>query len=127
LTLPADILQFIAEYLDSIGTLEVLLLLHSDPARRWTAGELSRELRSSLLSVESSLAILLGRRLAVEEAGGAYRFHAGTRALDEKTSRLAECYRERRTAVITAIFSRPTDAVRSFADAFRFKKDKSNG
>jgi hypothetical protein len=63
----------------------------------------------------------------VAATAGAYRFHAATRELEEKTRRLADCYRERRTAVITAIFSGPRDAVRSFAEAFRLKKDRSDG
>jgi hypothetical protein len=43
------------------------------------------------------------------------------------TRRLAACYRERRTTVITLIFSRPADAVRSFANAFKLKKGSSDG
>ena len=42
-------------------------------------------------------------------------------------ARLAACYREKRTAVITTIFSRPNDAIIGFAEAFRIKKGRSDG
>jgi hypothetical protein len=36
---------------------------------------------------------------------------------------LVETYRERRVSVINLVYSRPSDAIRSFADAFRLRKD----
>jgi hypothetical protein len=47
--------------------------------------------------------------------------------LDLMTRHLATCYREKRTAIITLIFSRPADAVRGFANAFKLKKGPSDG
>jgi hypothetical protein len=64
--------------------------------------------------------------LIVKE-GGAYSFRPLTPDLEEKTRKLAACFRERRTAVITFIFSRPAEAVQSFADAFKIKKGGPHG
>ena len=83
-------------------------------------------MRSSPFAVESSIDVLVVRGLVAAATEG-YRFRPRTAELAEKTQRLADCYRERRTAVITVIFSRPTDAVRSFAEAFRIKKGPSDG
>jgi hypothetical protein len=63
----------------------------------------------------------------LQQDGESYRFRPQTPELDQITRRLAACYREKRTTVITLIFSRPADAVRSFANAFKLKKGPSDG
>jgi hypothetical protein len=47
-----------------------------------------------------------------------------TPALDAAVAQLAKDYAERRVSVITLIFSKPVDKLRTFADAFRLRKDK---
>ena len=42
-------------------------------------------------------------------------------------SALAKAYSERHVAVFTLIFSRPVDPIQSFADAFKLRKDRSDG
>jgi hypothetical protein len=125
-SIPPDILHFIRECIDRLETLDVLLLLQSAPARTWTVTQVSDEMRSSPLAAETTLEALALRGL-VEKRGDAFAFHPRDAQLLDKTARLAACYREKRTAVITAIFSRPNDAVRSFAEAFRFKKGGADG
>jgi hypothetical protein len=124
--LPQDVLHFIKEYIDRIASLDVLLLLHSTPTRAWTANEVSNEMRSSPRSAEGTLNTLQSRGLLAKE-GETFRFRPRSTDLEEKTARLAECYRLRRIAVLTAIFSGPNEAVRSFAEAFRFRKGGSDG
>lgn len=125
-SIPHDLAQFIQRCIDRLETLDLLLLLQSNAARAWTVQQLSDEMRSSTLATESALAMLL-RHGFVAKDGHTFRFRPSTPELEETTRRLAACYRERRSAVIAAIFSRPSEAVRSFADAFRFKKGGSDG
>ena len=73
------------------------------------------------------LAMLLRHGFVAKKDGETFRFRPLSAQLEETPRRLAACYRERRSAVIAAIFSRPSEAVRSFADAFRFKKGGSDG
>jgi hypothetical protein len=40
---------------------------------------------------------------------------------------LARAYAERRVNVIALIFSKPATSLRHFADAFRLRKDRSDG
>lgn len=124
--IPEDVLHFIKGYIDRIEVLDVLLLLQSAPARAWSAPEVSDEMRSSPLAAARTLDALQSRGLLAKE-GDKFSFRPRSTDLDEKTARLADCYRQRRTAVITAIFARPNDAVRSFAEAFRFRKGGSDG
>jgi hypothetical protein len=43
--------------------------------------------------------------------------------LDRTASDLARLYPERRFTIIEIIFSKPNDKIRSFADAFRIRRD----
>jgi hypothetical protein len=125
-SIPPDLLRFIRECIDRLETLDVLLLLQATPARLWTVSQVSDEMRSSPLAAETALETLALRGL-VEKRHNVFAFHPRDAQLLDKTTRLAAFYREKRTAVITAIFSRPNEAVRGFAEAFRFKKGGSDG
>lgn len=121
--LPDDVRRFVHEHVDTLQKLEVLLLLAGTTDRAWEAEAISAELRSSGLAVRTSVEGLLTSQL-IEADGAGYRYRPRTPDLDAQVRRLADCYRERRTSVIALIFSRPVpSAVRTFADAFRIKKD----
>jgi hypothetical protein len=125
-SVPNDVAEFIRECIDRLETLDVLLLLQSSEDRAWTVQQISDEMRSSPFAVQSSLEVLVLRGLVTAVPAG-YRFLPRTPELAQKTRGLSACYRERRAAVITVIFSGPGDAVRSFAEAFRLKKGPSDG
>ena len=104
----------------------MLLLLHASPSRAWTAREISDELRSSPLAADAALTTLVHSALVAKE-DDRFSFRSTDATTAATISRLAACYREKRTAVITAIFSRPSDAVVGFAEAFRIKKGPADG
>ena len=123
--IPDDLARFVRECVDRLETLDLLLLLQSSE-RRWTVPQLKTEMRSSKMSVELGLGILCARELVVKE-GDTYLFRPKSPALEKMTRELAAHYPERRAAVIEAIYSRPSEAVRGFAAAFRIKKGGGNG
>jgi DNA-binding IclR family transcriptional regulator len=100
----------------------VLLLLHRRPDRAWSPAELSAELKTTPESVAGRLAAL-ERDGLVEGSDGSFRFGAGPRAA--AVGEVASCYATHRVAMIETIFSvdRQFDALRSFADAFRVRRD----
>jgi hypothetical protein len=106
--LPADVLRFIRDNIDRLGTLDVLVLLQSTPTKLWTAWQVSDELRSSVIAVQKALLRLKDHGLLVQDRD-AFIFLPQTEELQRSAARLAACVRERRTAVITAIFSRPDE------------------
>jgi hypothetical protein len=108
--IPDDVQRFIAEHVHSVEQLEVLLLLHRDATRAWSADEVARELRIDAGSAKSRLADLCTRRLLVETSAPAlaYRFEPAAQALGRVVSSLATLYAERRVSVITLIFAKPT-------------------
>jgi hypothetical protein len=120
---------FLSEYINSIEQLETLLLMRASPDRTWDAEAINCELRTSLASAAERLSELAQRRLIVVDPSSPSRYRyepvdAGTRAIIDL---VADAYRERRVTVISFIFSKPPDAIRRFADAFRLGKGKPDG
>ena len=116
---------FLAAHIHSIMQLELLLLVHRDPATAWSAQDASRELRSPVGWVEAQLVDFAGQGLLRFDGGdpGTFRYDRDARqtaAIDE----LARLYPGRRTSIIKLIFSPPTRDVQSFSDAFRIRDDE---
>jgi hypothetical protein len=129
--IPDEVKAFIAAHIESVLQLEVLLLLHAQAPRPWTAAELAQELRIDAAWVAGQLASLADAGvLAATAAGGnapQYRYEPRAAELDRAVAGLAREYAARRVTVIGLIFSKPVDKIRSFADAFRLRKDKPDG
>ena len=123
---PEDLKQFLADHISSVAQLEALLLLRSGREREWTAEDVSRSLYTTAEMATEQLAELHARGLVArkEDSGVRFQYWPATPELDAQVGRLDTTYRERRVAVITAIYSQPVDKVRTFADAFRLRKDK---
>lgn len=121
--LPEDVERFIAEHVDNIEQLEILLLLRSQPARAFEPAEVTAELRLGPASAPQRLADLTARGfLAASADPPRYTFAPDHGDKERVISDLAHCYAERRVAVITQIFSPRSDPVRSFADAFKLRR-----
>lgn len=107
----------------SVWALEMLLLIRRAPARVWSMDELNRELRGSALVVAQACAALAAAGLAIEEEPGKFRYQPARPELAQTVDRLAALYAEFPFAVTQAILAAPSSKIRSFADAFRLKKD----
>lgn len=105
--------------------LELLLLLHRDPAATWTADGVAAEMRYPSTWSADQLQRFARAGLFVEAGGGGFRYRASNdRAgiIDE----LAELYRRRRTSLTSLIFTRAADEVQLLSDAFRIRRDKED-
>lgn len=100
--------------------LELLLALRRDAQRCWSADELVRELRASQMLVNTNLRSFERSGLAMCDDSGCYRYAPAAPVLDALCGQLEAAYRERPVAIINLI-SRPSDAVQSLADAFKFR------
>ena len=122
--------QFLADHVDSVMHLEVLLLLAGQAGKVWTASELAQQLRIDVAWVDAQLrALVAGGLASVDDAGpgGAgpgFRYAPRTAELGATVDELARAYADRRVTVIGLIFSKPVDKIRSFADAFRLRKER---
>ncbi len=120
--LPLEITNFLTDYVESIGHLEVILLLHSYPNKEWNAEDLSRELRSNVTSATTKLQQLLAKGLINISSSNKF-IYSPSAELDLVITRLQGIYLERPVAVVTFIYEKPADKLKGFADAFKFKKD----
>jgi len=126
-SIPPRVRQFIADHVDSVMQLEVLLLVAAGPQRAWTAKDLAELLRIDPAWVDTQLrAMAAGGLLAQQADPATFRFEPRTADLAQAVDELAKTYADRRVTVIGLIFAKPIDKIRSFADAFRIRKDKAD-
>ncbi|HKQ49484.1 MAG TPA: hypothetical protein VJZ71_15540 [Phycisphaerae bacterium] len=127
--IPLEVRSFISEHMRSISGIRLLLLLHVDPQREWTAQELAHELRAASEWAERELRLLLAQGLVAnsDSQPARFRYAPRTEALSNLVSQLAAIYPERRHSIIQILFSVPTDSIQSFADAFRLRKENQDG
>jgi predicted ArsR family transcriptional regulator len=119
--------RFLSAHISSIEQLEVLVLLRTTASREWSAAEVSRELGSSVMSIQDRLGDLAARGiLVVREAGPqlVYRYAPASDETRAIIDGLAQAYRERRLTVVNLIYSRPASDARVFSEAFFIGKRK---
>jgi hypothetical protein len=124
--LPEHVERFIADHVDSVELIDVLLLLRRNP-RSWTPEDVSQRLYTTPQSAANRLEALRASGLAVvseDTKPASYQYQPRTPELERAAADLEEAYAGRRTTVINLIFSKPTDRIRTFADAFRIREDK---
>jgi len=123
---PAHVRAFIHEHIDSVEQLEVLLLVRAHPGREWSAREVADELRIDPGSAEQRLEDLVRVGLLADGSAGV-RYAPETPELARQVDELAQLYQSHRVAIISVIFSRPSERIRSFADAFRIRRGDDDG
>lgn len=114
---------FVNKTISSVEQIEVLLILHANPGRVWSVGEISAILRSSPYAIESRMPGLIAAKLA-KAAGGGYQYVASGRS-HAFVELLQEEYSARRFSVIELVFSK-SDPLQSFADAFRLREEEDD-
>jgi hypothetical protein len=117
--------RLIADHIDSVEQLEILLLLYQHPERTWDAEAVARELRVAAVSAAERLEDMTHSGILARKDGKPveYRYAPKSAGLGDAVRGLALAYSERRVTVINLIFSKPVDKIRTFADAFRIRRD----
>lgn len=125
--IPSEVRNLIAQFVKSVGHLETLLYLFNHRAQSFTALEVSRELRTN--EAYASVQLIELSKI-IERTDDSFQYKGDART-DEVVRELAKASRERPHSVINYIYSSPAksaavvDPIRSFADAFKLKKDPS--
>lgn len=120
---PPAVRQLIAEHLESVAQLEVLLLLRAAADRAWSIEEVAQAQVTRPAAAAGYLAQLELAGLVVRE-GAQYRY-APSADRGPTLDALADAYAKRRQTVVGLIFSGPDDDVTSLADAFRLRRRRS--
>ena len=119
--------QFILDEIDSVPHLEALLLVWSRRPKRWSTEEMARELYVEPERAAKILQDLVNRSLIStnQEANAAFFFYQTKPSdRDELFETLDKIYRAEVVRVSTMIHAKASPAVRDFARAFRFKKER---
>jgi hypothetical protein len=123
--IPENVRRFIADNINSVEQLEILLLLRQSSSRDWDAETVSKELCSQPSAALMRMNDLLARGFLTggEPPGRRFRYAPARQGLDQLVEQLAEAYHTMRVSVISLIYSQPSSQVQAFADAFRFRRD----
>jgi DNA-binding IclR family transcriptional regulator len=122
--IPQQVLQFIAEQIDTVPQLECLLLLHQYDSQPWLADDVAARIYIPAESARSILQTLERRRLVSAQGDPpAYRFSPSEAATRERVAEVADTYRRHLVPIATFIHSKASASVREFARAFDLKKD----
>jgi hypothetical protein len=116
--------HFIAQEINSLEQLEILLFVSGNPHKWWTVQDVYNVVKSSLQSVGERLNEMVTRGFVRKDTDERYQFAPQDENIWDLTSELRNAYKEKSVKVVQAIYSKPPDAVQEFAKAFRLRKDK---
>ena len=109
-----DFCRFLQSSVPSVQAAELLLQLAADPAV---------ELRPRDPAEAKILQSFHAGGLAMASVDQAYQYRPANEALQNYVSMLAKAYEERPVTLIRIIYALRDSKIRSFADAFRVRKD----
>jgi len=117
---------FVSEYIESAEMLDVLMLMHREPDRKWTATEVSEAVFTVPASATQRLAGLAFRGLVIttDDAPPRYVLSIPDDELRTTIRELDTAYRKNRAGVIGLVFENNADPLQSFTNAFRMRKDQ---
>jgi hypothetical protein len=121
-----DAYDFILQHIDSVPHLEALMLLWNSRPVGWTSEELATRLYIPSEKVGDLLRDLVRRRWITESHSlpVRYSYFPGSEDQDEMMRQVDAAYRRDLVRISTMIHSKASSAVREFARAFRFKKER---
>jgi hypothetical protein len=119
-----ELRDFIKQYVTSLERLEILLLLHKEANRAWSAEEVFKVTQTNLSSASERLKSLAvsGFLVAEGEGGSLFRFQPASMELAQRVSELRDAYAFSKYKVVEAIFSTPHGQAQKFADSFKLKR-----
>ncbi|HEY7331087.1 MAG TPA: hypothetical protein VH592_25850 [Gemmataceae bacterium] len=124
--LPEEVKRFLETNIDSVDQLEILRVLGEDPDKEWPAVDLAREVQSAPQSINAHLNALHARGFLLvdkRESDLFCRYGPHSPDLVGRTAQLLQVYRERPVTMIKLVYATARDPLKTFADAFRLKKE----
>ena len=118
--------RFLQSTLPSVDAAELLLLLARDPTRWWSVPEIVAALRPAPLTdadVTRVLETLQARAIVALGPDRRVQYRPGNEELAGYVRTLGQAYSERPVTLIRVIYALRDSKIRSFADAFKLRKD----
>jgi len=121
-----DVYRFILNQIDSVPQMEALLLVWESRPKKWIESELAERLYIGADVVRNIMQELVRRRLLVSDTQGTrqYFYESKSEELDGLIEAVAATYRRDLVRVSTFIHTKTSSAVRDFAKAFKFTKER---
>lgn len=121
-----DVYRFIQNQIDSVPQMEALLLLWDSRPKQWPDTEIARRLYIGVDFAKNILQDLVRRRVLVTAVHSPRQYWYETRSedLDRLVEAVAATYRRDLVRVSTFIHTKTSSAVRDFAQAFKFTKER---
>lgn len=112
--------------IDSVPELEALLLLWEHRSRGWSAADLAKRLYIDAEQTRALLGGLTRKQFLTVTSGEpeTYRYEPRSAERDTMIGQVEAIYRREIVRISTLIHAKPSAAVRDFARAFRFTKEK---
>lgn len=118
--------RFLQITVPSVSAAELLLVLQRQPDRSWEVAEVLRELPPGTGISEGDarkyVDLFVARGAAAADFGGRFQYRPADAEIDSFVRTLAQAYNERPVTLIRMIYALRDSRIRSFADAFRFRK-----
>lgn len=126
--IPDSVKRLIADHVESVSQLEVLLLLQGGGDELWSPDDVSQRLKTPAEHAEAALSKFARAGIAAVEVGASgeprFAYRPSSVAMRKAVDTLAGLYATHKTSVIAVIFETPSDAIQDFADAFRFREGR---
>ena len=112
---------FIKDKIQTVLRLEVLLLLHDQQFRSFTAGEIAKEMGFGTEATQHQLTALEAMGLVAQSTTdeSKYKYQPANETLGSTVERLATAYSTQRVPILSVILAQTSDRPRLFAEAFR--------
>lgn len=121
--LPAEVVGFLSERIDSVPHLEALLIMwHSGTT--WDAAQMSARIYVEKASAQALLQDLQRGGLATSEDRISFKFDGRSASAQALMPLVAESYKRNVTRIATLIHNKASSSVREFARAFDLKKER---
>lgn len=113
----------IRDHIRSVGELELLLTLHSEPERLWSVDDLCDRVECPPSWAQLHLEVMRDGGF-VEPDGDCWRYAPADARRRDAVDALDEAYRVHTRDVLRLVFTRAADDLQVFSDAFRVRRDQ---
>jgi len=113
----------IDEHVDNLDSLEVVMLVFREQARKWTPEQVATALRISTRVARRELERMRVRGTVKQVGDDAFSFDVSDPDKSAAVARIASMYGTRRIELINYVASQTLKRIQSIADAFKLRKD----
>jgi hypothetical protein len=122
---PAHVLRFLEENIDTVPQLETLLMMCEEPERSWLIADVaSRNYITEARAADTLTALQRRGLVCSDESPPRFRFNPATDETRAAVADLGRCYQRNLSRITALIHAKPSASIKEFARAFDLKKDR---